>query len=137
MSFKAKFKAGSTEYNVLDCKYHLFQEVDDTGRPSSVTRGGSITLTLESTNDTALFEWMCDHFGLKDGSVVFTKRDSEATMKELKFTNAYMVAYAEKFTASTDAPMNMTVTLSAREITLGNGTHTNEWPDAGGSNGGR
>ena len=47
MSFKAKFKAGSIEQNVLACSYALYQEIDATGRPSSISRGGQITLTVE------------------------------------------------------------------------------------------
>ena len=127
MSFKAKFKAGNIEQNVLSCSYNLHQEVDYTGRPSSITRGGIINLVVESNEKTDLFEWMCNNFERKDGSVVFLKRDSDATMKELKFKEGYLIGYSEDFTASTNAPMNITFSISAQEITIGNGTHKNEW----------
>ena len=127
MSFKAKFKAGNIEQNVLDCSYKLHQEVDKTGRPSSITRGGIIDLVVESNEKTDLFEWMCNNFERKDGSVVFLKRDSDATMKELKFKEGYLIGYSEEFTASTDSPMNIGIRISAKEITVGNGTHKNEW----------
>ena len=127
MSFKAKFKAGNIEQNVLDCSYNLHQEVDQTGRPSSITRGGIINLVIESNEKTDLFEWMCNNFERKDGSVVFLKRDSDATMKELKFKEGYLIGYSETFTSSTDSPMNITMKISAQEITVGNGTHKNEW----------
>ena len=127
MSFKAKFKAAGKELNVLSCTFALHQEVDKTGRPSSVTRGGQITLTVESDANNDIFEWMCNNFERKDGSVVFTKRDSDATMKELKFKEGYLINFNEAFTASTDNPMNISFTISAKEITLGNGTHKNEW----------
>lgn len=58
MSFKAKLKVGGNEYNVLNCNYGLAQETDATGRPSSVTRGGMITIEVESTSDTSLSDWM-------------------------------------------------------------------------------
>lgn len=127
MSFKAKFKAGGKEMNVLDCKYSLNQETDPTGRPSSITRGGKISLTVESTGETDLFEWICNSFQTKDGSVVYLKRDSDATMKELKFKEGYLIDFDERFDAANENPMTIAFTISAKELTLGNGTHKNEW----------
>ncbi|HOZ51497.1 MAG TPA: type VI secretion system tube protein TssD [Chitinophagaceae bacterium] len=127
MSFKAKFKAGSIEQNVLSCSYALYQEVDATGRPSSISRGGQITIEVEGTNSTELFEWMCNSFERKDGSVIFIKRDSDATLKELKFTEGYLINFSESFSSTSSNPLNIVFTISAKEITMGSGTHTNEW----------
>lgn len=127
MSFKAKLKVAGKEVNVLNCHYALKQETDATGRPSSITRGGKITMTVESTGDTAFFEWMCNNFERKDGSIVFVKRDTDATLKELKFKEAYLVEYRENFDAAGENPVTETFTLSAREIGLGSGSHHNEW----------
>jgi len=127
MSFKAKFKVAGKERIVLDCHYSLRQETDATGRPSSVTRGGKITVTVESTGDTSLFEWMTNSFERKDGSIVFLKRDSDATLKELKFKEAYLVDYAENFSSVGEMAVTETFTLSAKEIELGSGKHQNEW----------
>lgn len=127
MSFKVKLKVAGKEVNVLDLSYQLKQETDATGRPSAVTRGGKITLTVESTGDTSFFEWMCNNFERKDGSIVFTKRDTDATLKELNFKEAYLVEYRENFSATNDNPVSETFTLSAKEISMGSGSHTNEW----------
>lgn len=127
MSFKAKFKAAGKEMNVLSCEYALKQEVDATGRPSSVSRGGQITLEVEGTGETDLFEWMCNSFERKDGSIVFFKRDSDATLKELKFKEGYLIGFQEKFTSTSDSPLSIKFTISAKEISMGNGTHANEW----------
>ena len=127
MSFKAKFKAGSIEANILSCNYALYQEVDATGRPSSISRGGQITLEVEGTASTELFEWMCNSFERKDGSVIFIKRDSDATLKELKFKEGYLINFSESFSSTSSNPLNIVITISAKEITLGNGTHINEW----------
>lgn len=127
MSFKAQFKASGLELTILECSYALRQEVDATGRPSSITRGGTISVTVEGTADTALFEWMCNSFERKEGSIVFFKRDSDATLKELKFKEAYLINFSEQFTHDGTKPLFVTFTLSAKEITLGNGTHTNAW----------
>jgi hypothetical protein len=127
MSFKSKLKVAGKEVNVLACNYALKQETDATGRPSSITRGGKITLTVESTGDTSFFEWMTNNFERKDGSIVFIKRDTNATLKELQFKEAYLVDYKENFDSTGDSPITETFTLSAQTIELGSGKHENEW----------
>lgn len=127
MSFKAKLKVAGKEVNVLDLSYSLRQETDATGRPSSITRGGKLTMTIESTGDTAFFEWMCNNFERKDGSIQYIKRDTDATLKELSFKEGYLIDYSERFDSTGENPITETFTISAREISLGTGTHTNEW----------
>lgn len=128
MSFTSKFKTSSgKERNILSVEYAMLQETDPTGRPSSVTRGGKIHLTVEGTGETDLFEWMTNSFERKDGSVVFKKRDSDATLKELKFKEAYIVKYTENFDSTGENPLTESFVLSAKEIELGNAMHINEW----------
>ncbi|MBK7098624.1 MAG: phage tail protein [Sphingobacteriales bacterium] len=127
MSFKAIFNVAGKEYRVLDASFDLHQVTDKTGRVSSETRGGKINVVVESTNETDLFEWMIDPYSHKDGSIIFKKRDSDATLKELKFKEAYMIDYNETFSSSNDRPMAIAFTLSAKEIELGNGKFSNEW----------
>ncbi len=127
MSFKAKLTVGGKELNVLSCTYDLIQEVDATGRPSSVTRGGRIKLTVESNAETDLFEWMCNNFERKDGTITYLKRDTDAKMKELSFSEGYLVKYEEHFDAFGNNPMTETFIISARQISMGNGEHVNDW----------
>lgn len=127
MSFKTKLKLAGKEYNVLNVRYGLTQETDPTGRPSSIARGGKIILTVESTGGTELFELMTNNFERKDGSVVYFKRDNDATLKELKFEEAYIVQYRENFDSTGENPLTETITLSARKISMGTGEHLNEW----------
>ena len=128
MSFTSKFKISSgKERNILSVEYAMLQETDPTGRPSYVTRGGKIHLTVEGTGETDLFEWMTNSFERKDGSVVFKKRDSDATLKELKFKEAYIVKYTENFDSTGENPLTESFVLSAKEIELGNAMHINEW----------
>ncbi len=127
MSFKAKFTVSGKEFRVLDASFDLHQIVDKTGRVSSETRGGKINVVVESTQETDLFEWMCNSYETKDGSLVFMKRDSDATLKELKFKEAYMINYTETFSSTNDLPMFISFSLSAKEIELGNGKFSNNW----------
>jgi hypothetical protein len=128
MSFKATFTAGGKTYNVLDASYAMKQETDQTGRPSSVTRGGKITVTVEANNETDLHEWMMNSWERKDGKLTWIKRDSNATSKELNYNEAYMVDFKEGFNHADQTPATITFTISAKKLTIGNGSYENEWP---------
>lgn len=127
MSFKSKLKVGGKELNILNASYDLHQEVDASGRPSSVTRGGTIYLTVESTGDSFFFEWMTNNFERKDGSIQYVKRDTDAKLKELNFKEGYLIKYKEQFDATGTNPLVETFTISAKEISMGGGEHINEW----------
>ena len=127
MSFKSKLKVGGKELNILSVSYDLHQEIDATGRPSSVTRGGTIRLTVESTGDSFFFEWMTNNFERKDGSIQYVKRDTDAKLKELNFKEGYLVKYNETFDAADGSPLVETFTISAKELSMGGGAHVNEW----------
>lgn len=127
MSFKAKLEVDGKEYRVVYCDYSLKQFIDDTGRPSSTVRAGTLNITVESTDDTTLFEWMCDSYMRKDGKITFNKRDEDAKMKELEFKEAYMVSYQELFDNVGPGAMLEKFSLSAHSIKMGNGEHENEW----------
>lgn len=127
MSFKATLKVAGKELDVMDVTYKMHQEVDASGRPSSVMRGGKITMTVESSEDTDLFEWMCNNFERKDGTITFYKRESEAKLKELKFKEAYLTDFEESFHIMNSDPLLITFSISAKEISMGNSTHINEW----------
>ncbi|MFK7061647.1 type VI secretion system tube protein TssD, partial [Flavobacterium oreochromis] len=77
--------------------------------------------------DTSFFEWMTNSFERKDGSVKFFKRDSDAVLKELKFSEAYVVKFRENFDSTGVNPLTETFTISAKKIELGNGAYENEW----------
>jgi len=127
MSFKTKLNVAGKDYTVLNVNYGLIQETDATGRPSTVTRGGKIEITVESTGGTEFFEWMTNSFERKDGSIKFYKRDSDAILKEFKFKEGYLIKYKENFDSTGQNPLTETFTISAREVTLGTGTFQNEW----------
>ncbi len=128
MSFKAEFEVAGNKYRVLHCSYSLQQDIDATGRPSSGVKGGTIQLEVESTDKTALTEWMVDPFKHQDGKITFYKRDSNQKSKELSFKEGYLVSYSETFTNVGDNPMTEHFVISSKEIKMGNAEHKNEWP---------
>ena len=128
MSFKATFKVDGKDHNVLSCNYSLHQDIDVTGRPASITRGGTVNIVVESTDDSSLFNWMADSYMKKDATLTFNKRDSDAKLKELEIKEAYCVGYQESFDNTGSGAMIESLTLSAKSIKMGDGTHENEWP---------
>jgi hypothetical protein len=126
MSFKSIFKCGGIEANLMSVSFSMSRSVDATGRPSSDTYGGVISCSIEATGSTDLFEWMCNAFEKRDGTITWLKKDSEAKLKELSFKDAYLISYTES--SSTGATFMANFDISCREFTIGNGTHVNEWP---------
>jgi hypothetical protein len=48
-------------------------------------------------------------------------------MKELKFKEGYLIKFEEVYASDNKNPMIVSFGISAKEISMGNGTHTNEW----------
>ncbi|MEZ5009410.1 MAG: type VI secretion system tube protein TssD [Chitinophagales bacterium] len=128
MSFSARLKIDGKDLRVLEASYTLGRDVDFSGRPSGDVRGGRVLVTIEGSDYTGFYEWLIDPYALKEGSIVFKKRDDDATAKELVFKDAYLIRRTENFTQTGDNPLTETLEFSARELSLGGGTHENEWP---------
>ncbi len=132
MSFKASLYFGSKQYDLLSCSFSFSRDVDHKGRPSSVVYGGTLSCSIESTEDTTVLESMLNskHKPIS-GTVTFFKREEDgAKMKELTYTDGYVIAFNESIEATGGSPMHISFTISARELKVGNATHTNEWPVA-------
>lgn len=129
MSFKATLSFSGKDYDVLHCSYSLYRDVDMKGRPTSGVYGGRIEVEVESTDDTSIIEKMVNNqFKPVDGSLTIKKRDEDAKMKEITFTEAYIVSYSESIHAYSDSPMTLQFQLSAKQIKIGNADHENDWP---------
>mgnify|MGYP003413193200 CR=1 FL=1 len=131
MSFKTRLALGGKEYDVIQCKYSLHRDVDSKGRPSSSVYGGSISVEVESTEDTSVIESMVNNqYKAISGKITFKKGQEDATMKELKFQDAYIIQYNEGIAIANDRPMTLTIVLSARVLEVQNATLENDWPKA-------
>jgi len=129
MSFIAKLSLDGEEMNVLYCNFHFSQVIDPTGRPSSIPKGGTVNLTLESTGKVDLFDWMVSATQRKSGSITFYRRDTMSKLKTLVFTDAHCVDYSESYHHDGDFPMQIALMLSAREIKLNGSPFRNNWPE--------
>lgn len=129
MSFNATVSIdGGAEVRVLHASYALNRDVDSTGRPSSMIRGGTVQIEIESTEDVSLFAWMVDQYSTKNGKITFFKRDSKTKMKELSWENGYIVTFSESIDSIGENPMTIHFVVSAQKITIGDATHENPWP---------
>ena len=128
MSFKATLQVEGQELNILHCRYEFSQNTDHKGKPSARPQGGRISLTVESTGDNFLVDWMTSETQVKSGSIIFYKRDSMAKMRELQFTDAYCVDFAEDFDWQSNYPLQIEFRLSAKELSFGGSSgHKNPW----------
>ena len=129
MSFNAKLKfAGKDGIDVLACSYSLHRDVDAKGRPSSGIYGGTINLSIESTDDTSIVESMVNQYKPVDGTITFKKSDEDAKLKELSFEKGYVINFSESIDVKGSQPMMIDFVISAEKIKIGNAEHKNEWP---------
>ncbi|MEM9986866.1 MAG: type VI secretion system tube protein TssD [Bacteroidota bacterium] len=128
MSFKATLDVDGNQYRVLECSYDMERDTDQFGKPASDVRGGKIRLTIESSSDTAFFEWMVSSYTRKAGKVVFNKTEEDAELKVLEFEDAYMVGYSESFGSQGNTGMVEHLSISAKKIIMGGAEHENSWP---------
>ncbi|MER3498849.1 MAG: hypothetical protein C4308_09570 [Chitinophagaceae bacterium] len=126
-SFSATFNVNGKKYEVLSCNYSFGQATDEKNRPASGVHGGNISITVVATDDTDLIGWMIDPYKKQDGSIVFHQIDQASTFKEVKFKDGYCVSYSEKFDSTASKPMTASFSISAREISVGDATHSVNW----------
>jgi hypothetical protein len=128
MSFIAKLRLDGEEINVLHCGFRFTQMTDSTGKPTSRPQGGHISLLVESTGSTDLFDWMINATQQKNGNITFYRRDTMSKLKTLEFTDAVCIDYYETFDHIGETPMQIQLTISAYEIKLNDSEFKNNWP---------
>jgi hypothetical protein len=126
MSFRAELQVKGNTYSLTSCEFGNNQSQGMQGNPTSVTRSNPIVATVESTDDKTLWEWSCDDCSRETGSLVFYAQDSQQVMKQLDFTDAYVCSYKERF--NVDDTMVIEVTISAGNVSMGNGEILGGWP---------
>jgi len=114
--------------NVLHCGFRFTQVTDATGKPTAIPQGGTINLIVESSGGTELFDWMISPTQTKNGTITFFRRDTNSKLKTLEFSEGHCVDYYETFDHVGDHPMQIKLTVSAREIKLNDSEFKNNWP---------
>lgn len=129
MSFKAELLIGDKTANVLECNYGFSQATDNVGKPSSMPRGGTISILLESARDTDLVQWMVSPTEKRDGSIVFKRRDHDSSLRVVEFKEGVCVQFHESYHHSGNSPMVTHIVISAKELKIGSVQYKRNWEE--------
>ncbi|MDR1222189.1 MAG: type VI secretion system needle protein Hcp [Tannerella sp.] len=129
MAFRANLNFEGEDFDVIKCNYAVTRDVDSKGRPASNLYGGKINITVESTSKISLFDKMASQFKPNTGTISFKKDDEDATLKELKWENGYIVNIDEGVQIVGEHPMLITLTISAQKFTIGDAIFEQNWPE--------
>lgn len=117
------------DLEVLQEQHSFHRQKDATGRPAVEILGGEIHVVIYSTEDNSFFEWMAMPQVLKDGTITFYRDNQvDAVLRTLEFEDAYLIGYSESISASGAQNMTMSLTLTARRITMGGAYIERRWP---------
>ncbi|GAA4153586.1 hypothetical protein GCM10022217_09510 [Chryseobacterium ginsenosidimutans] len=127
MSFLSKLELDGNTYNILECKYNFVQPVDGTGKPKGMPKGGEIIIKIESTGNPELLNWMLDHNQVKNGKIIFYRRDAMSKLQELIFEKAFCVNFTEYFNAVDNQPLQIEMHLVAKKFNVNGAVHEKQW----------
>ena len=127
MSFLSKLELDGKTYNILECKYNFVQPVDGTGKPKGMPKGGEIIIKIESTGNSELLSWMLDHNQVKNGKIIFYRRDAMSKLQELIFEKAFCVNFTECFNAVDNQPLQIEMHLVAKKFGVNGAVHEKQW----------
>lgn len=127
MAYRAALEVDGSKFRVRHCTYSLHQNIDENGRPSTQVMGGTIQIEVESSDDTALVDWMIDPTGKKSGKIEFSKTDEEGVLKVVEFEDAFLTSYTENMDAISNVPMTENLVISCKKLTSNGVSHENIW----------
>lgn len=122
------------DVRVIDFSYNFNRDIDASGRPSGMVRGGTVQITVESTKSSFLPMWMTTQTGkMKSGEITIMDDDDDSkSLKKIKFDDSFIVNYSENFSWQGGENMMESFTVSAHKITVegdgGAAEFVNEWP---------
>lgn len=123
------------DVRVIDFSYNFNRDIDASGRPSGMVRGGTVQITVESTKSSFLPMWMTTQTGkMKSGEITIMDDDDDSkSLKKIKFDDSFIVNYSENFSWQGGENMMESFTVSAQKITVegdgGAAEFVNEWPN--------
>lgn len=132
---KAHFIVEGETHELIALSYSFDQNIDNIGQPAGEVRGGQIRVTLGSTGSSMRFGWMVASDMKKSGEIKFIDATG-ATLKTLRFEDAYCVGFTEDYEAFSGDGMTgvsikdgakETLTLSCRTIEVEGEIHENTW----------
>ncbi len=127
-SFRAVLELAGKQIDVLFSDVEFSRKTDTKGKPVASIFGGRIKVTIESTEDTSIIESMLNNqFRTVNGSILYKKTEEDTKLKQIIFSNAYIVYYREIFNPKKAIEMRTHITFSAEEISIGHAYLNNRW----------
>ncbi|WP_298481233.1 type VI secretion system tube protein TssD [uncultured Maribacter sp.] len=131
MSFKAKLELDGKVITVLNYMIDVDQQADITGRPTATPTAGKISLTLEMSDLTMeIIRWALSETGTKNGKVIFYNDNLSGILRTIYFENAFCIKYNENFDDEGIRPFTISIVISAKDLSIGDEKHKNNWPMA-------
>ena len=129
MSFKAEMNIDGIDktYRILSCSYNLNRPTGPSGKPQTLIHGGIVHVSVETSGDTILSDWMFSPKNNTNGTIKFYKETEDGVAKTMELTNVILVDYSESFSSEGSMPMMASLSLTAEKIKIGQGEHENEW----------
>ena len=125
------FLRSKEDYGIIECAYEFNQSIDDTGKPTSRPRGGTITFVMPTAEDgdPFFYNWMFNKSEMHSGEFTFYvyAKNNRRCVKHIRFADAYCVSLKEYFNDNDSRLMYTTVTISAKTIVISGATFDNEW----------
>ena len=118
MAFKGIFKYKGKEYRLINFTHTVERTLDNRGAPASGVVAGIINITVEIGDNNDIAAWAMLDYQADEGEIVLYKRDSEATLRSLKFKDAYIFFYQEIFNSDDTTPSIFSFSITAREVDL-------------------
>jgi hypothetical protein len=128
MSFAAKLQLNGSDddYNVLKMSYSIDQAFTARHRPNGSPTNSTLNITIETSRNSNITEWMLSPTSSKTGKIIFYRRDVGAAMKTIDFEEAYCVHLEETFDSTDDSPMQTTIHIAVAPENLSlNGARVN------------
>jgi Hemolysin coregulated protein Hcp (TssD) len=128
MSFKASLSLDGKFITDLNyCYLDINQDIDSRGRPSSIPKGGKITLEFDTLPDDSITIWAADPVKEKGGKIVYRGIDNSSIQKEIIFQKALCVEFSERFDSFSSAAMVTVITISAPVVIIDGSKLDNHW----------
>lgn len=113
MSFEAKLFLDEESWDIINSQFLYQQMIDDNGRPCMNPSGGYIEMRIQTDNkDDILMNWMLSPDLMKNGYVLFYKRDGLTRDFDFEFWDAHCIQYTNSFNINSQEGLTTTLVIS-------------------------
>ncbi|GAB4024290.1 type VI secretion system tube protein TssD [Spirosoma gilvum] len=120
MAYDATLNVDGNAFRINWLLLRVGRKEDQRGRPAS-RPGWSVVISLDAMDDTTVKNWMIDPNMQKDGKIILSRIDEDATFKEIEFKKAHCTGYEDEFFSDRDY-MHTVINITGGELTINKST---------------